>query len=172
MGKLRIRKINSYHDLEPWTQVGLMVTYLTSLRPYLSGRSWLVWHLLRSEVPSLQNLMLDDLRWSWCNNNINEVYNRCNLLESSPNHPLALVHGKNCLLQNQLLVPKRLGIAPLEGPPLVHFGCNSPGGKESTGPVNIPTQSPHSLSRAHFLGWVRLPLGAFLRADHCCCIYS
>ena len=39
-------------------------------------------------VPSLWDLMPDDLRWSWCNNNRNKVHNKCNTFESSPNHPL------------------------------------------------------------------------------------
>ena len=30
--------------------------------------------------------MLDDLRWSSCNNDRNKVHNKCNTLESSPNH--------------------------------------------------------------------------------------
>ena len=39
---------------------------------------------LRAGVPSLWDLMSDDLRWSWCNNNNrNKVYNKCNVLESS-----------------------------------------------------------------------------------------
>lgn len=103
----------------------------------------------------------------------NKVHNKFNVLGSSQNHSLALVHGKNCLLQNQLLVPKRLRLVPLEGSPLVHFGCSSPGGKESTGPVNIPTQSPHSLSRAHFLGWDQISSRSILlRADHSVAVFT
>ena len=37
-------------------------------------------------VSNLWGLMSDDLRWSWCNNNRNKVHNKCNVLESSPNH--------------------------------------------------------------------------------------
>ena len=37
-------------------------------------------------APNLQGLMLDDLRWSSCNNDRNKVHNKCNTLESSPNH--------------------------------------------------------------------------------------
>ena len=44
--------------------------------------------LPRSEVPSLQDLMPDDLRWTWCNND--KVHNQCNVLESSQDHPLPL----------------------------------------------------------------------------------
>ena len=45
-----------------------------------------------------------------------------------------------------------LGSHALEGPPLAHFGYNFLGGEESTEPVNVSTQSHHSLSRAYFLG--------------------
>ena len=39
--------------------------------------------------------MPDDLRSSWCNNNNrNKVGNKCNVLESSPNHPSSPVCGK------------------------------------------------------------------------------
>ena len=31
--------------------------------------------------------MSGDLRWIWCNNNRNKVCDKCNALESSPNHP-------------------------------------------------------------------------------------
>ena len=41
----------------------------------------------RSGVPNLQDLMPDDLRWSWCNNNGNKVHNKFDALESSQNHP-------------------------------------------------------------------------------------
>jgi len=41
----------------------------------------------RAGVHSLQDLMPDDLRFSWCNNDRNKVYNKCNMPESSPNHP-------------------------------------------------------------------------------------
>ena len=35
-----------------------------------------------------------DLRWSWCNNNRNKVPNKCNVFESSPNHPHSPIYGK------------------------------------------------------------------------------
>ena len=44
-------------------------------------------------VAILQYLMPDDLQWSWHNSNRNKVHNQCNAVESSPNHPLALVPG-------------------------------------------------------------------------------
>ena len=66
----------------------------------------------RAGVPNLQDLMPDDLRWSWCNNNRNKVQNKCNVLESSGNYPSLVL--KNCLLWNQSLVPKRLGASAEE----------------------------------------------------------
>ena len=36
-------------------------------------------------VPNLQDLIPDDLRWGWCNNN-RKVQSKCNMLELSPNH--------------------------------------------------------------------------------------
>ena len=33
--------------------------------------------------------MPDDLMCNWCNNNRNKVHNKCDALESSPNHPLS-----------------------------------------------------------------------------------
>ena len=63
------------------------------------------WQWYRSWVPNLQDLMLDALRWRWCNINRNKVYNKCNALESSPKHApqacsmekLTLLHGKVAL---------------------------------------------------------------------------
>ena len=53
------------------------------------------------------DLMPDDLRWNWCNNNNrNEVYNKCHLL----NHPPIPGPWTNCLPWNQSPEPKRLGI--------------------------------------------------------------
>ena len=46
------------------------------------------------EGPSVWDLMPDDLRWSWCNHNRNIVHNKCNVLESSPNHSQLPVYGK------------------------------------------------------------------------------
>ena len=62
-------------------------------------------------VPKLQDLMPDDLRWSWYNNNRNKVHNKCNFLESLRNHLPTLNLWKNCLSWNQPLMPKRLGTA-------------------------------------------------------------
>ena len=41
----------------------------------------------QSGVPSLWNLMPDNLTWSWCINNGNKVHNKCIVLKSPPNHP-------------------------------------------------------------------------------------
>ena len=66
-------------------------------------------------VPSLRDLRPDDLRWSWFNNNRDELHNKCSALESSlDHHPCPPpVQGKNCLPRNWSLVPRRLGIAAL-----------------------------------------------------------
>ena len=55
----------------------------SSLSYYLLGKQ-----LSGSGVPNLWGPMPDDLRWSWCNYNRNKVHNKCNVLESSPNHSL------------------------------------------------------------------------------------
>lgn len=50
----------------------------------------------RAWVANLQNLMPNDLRWSWCKHNRNKMHNKCNLRESSQNHSdtPTLVHRK------------------------------------------------------------------------------
>ena len=63
----------------------------------------------KAGVPNLQDLMPDDLRWSWCNNNQNKVHNKCKAFESSHNHPASSGLWKYCLPWNCSLVPKRLG---------------------------------------------------------------
>ena len=40
-----------------------------------------------SGVPNLWDPIPYDLKWSWCSNNRNKVHNKCNVLESSKNHP-------------------------------------------------------------------------------------
>ena len=45
---------------------------------------------VKAGVPNLWDLMPDDLRWRWCNNNRNKVHNKFNVFESSttvPPHP-------------------------------------------------------------------------------------
>ena len=63
-------------------------------------------------VPNLQDWMLNAQRWNWCNNNKNKVYNKCNVLESPPNHPWAV--GK---LSSTEPIPgaKKVGIDCLMG---------------------------------------------------------
>ena len=59
-------------------------------------------------VSNLWDLVSADLRWGWCNNNTNEVRNKCNVLESSGSHPPPHPSPwKNCLPRNQSLVPNR-----------------------------------------------------------------
>ena len=45
--------------------------------------------------------------------NRNKMHNKCNALESALNHPPTPGPWKNCLSQNQFLIPKRLGTAAL-----------------------------------------------------------
>ena len=58
----------------------------------------------KPRVPNLQDLMPDDLRWSWCDNN--KVHNKCNVIASFPNHPSTPHLWKYCLPCNRSLVPK------------------------------------------------------------------
>ena len=44
--------------------------------------------LNQSRAPNLWDLILD-LRWSWCNNNRNNVYDKCHVPESFQNHQLS-----------------------------------------------------------------------------------
>ena len=73
-------------------------------------------------VLSLQDLIPDDLRWSWCNNNRNKVHSKGNAVESSPNHPYP-GPWKNRLPWNWSLVPERLGTTALEYPQSVTSVC-------------------------------------------------
>ena len=59
---------------------------------------------LRAGVLSLWDLMPDDLRWSWYNNNRNKVHSKFNVLEASPNHPplpAILIHAKIVFQQSE-----------------------------------------------------------------------
>ena len=47
----------------------------------------------KAGIPNLQDLMPNDLKWSWCNNNRNKAHNKCNVLESS--RTTCPVHGKS-----------------------------------------------------------------------------
>ena len=71
--------------------------------------TWMSLQCLTSGVPNLQDLMPDDVRWSWCSNNRNKVHNKRNVVESSPSHPPSLVCGKIIFHETQPLVLERLG---------------------------------------------------------------
>ena len=66
----------------------------------------------KAEVPNPQDLMSDDVRWSWCDNTRHKVHDRC------LSHPKIIPHPspwKNCLPRKQSLVPKRLQTSAVEG---------------------------------------------------------
>ena len=54
-----------------------------------SRTQWASWAQVASwaRVHKLQDIMSDNLRWSWYNNNRNKMHSNHNVLESSPNHP-------------------------------------------------------------------------------------
>ena len=56
---------------------------------FLKGRIELLldYYVVVQRDPSLWNLMPNDLKQSCYNNNRKKVHNKCNALESSPNHP-------------------------------------------------------------------------------------
>ena len=60
--------------------------------------------LFTSGIPSLWDLMPDDLRWSWCNKNRNKVHITCNALQS--HHSPTPGPRTKWLPQNQCLVPE------------------------------------------------------------------
>ena len=89
-----------------WCPAGLFLPTFLSLQPPLSPSSlcfgffppletpfvFSFCHFVRGTrissrpgVPKFQDLMPNDLRWSWCNNNRNKAHNKCNVLESSRN---------------------------------------------------------------------------------------
>ena len=93
--------------------------YFLSLeaRSLRSSHLWQGW-CDRTGLPNLWDLMPDDLRWGWCNNNRNKVHNKCNALQSSRNHPPAhppatWVHGKIVLYGTGPWWPKGWGTAGL-----------------------------------------------------------
>ena len=72
--------------------------FSTSL-PTLSFRSWVFkWEytVTQGSPTYLWNLIPDGLRWSWCHNNKNKVYNKCHALNHSETIviPPPSVHGK------------------------------------------------------------------------------
>ena len=52
-----------------------------------------LWKGFRAGVPSLLDLMTDDLRWSCCNNSRGRVHRKCDVVELSRNHPPLLVRS-------------------------------------------------------------------------------
>ena len=69
--------------------------------------------LSKAGIPNLQDLMPDDLKWRWCNNNRDKVHSKGNLFESSWNHPPPPDPWKNCLPWNWSLLPKRMGVTDI-----------------------------------------------------------
>ena len=68
--------------------------------------------LSRAGVPNFQDLLSDDMRWRWCNNNRNKVHNECNALESPWKHPLPLlVHGETAF--HELGIKSEVPLVPL-----------------------------------------------------------
>ena len=68
---------------------------------------------IKTGVPNLQaadQYLLLVQKWHWIRN---KVYNKCNALESSWNHPSSPALWKSCLPWKRSLVPKRLGTAVL-----------------------------------------------------------
>lgn len=45
------------------------------------------WGFLKTGVPNPGDLVPDNLRWNWCNHDRNKTHNKCDVIESSPNHP-------------------------------------------------------------------------------------
>ena len=93
-------------------------------------------------VPNLQDLMPDDLRWSRCNNNRNKVHNKCNALESSPNHPPSLSPWK-----------KLSSTKPLPGAQKVGGCCDTGHNLHACSPstdgcIGLRSGLPHWLSRS------------------------
>ena len=75
----------------------------------------------RAGIPSLWDLMPDDLRRSWCNSHRNKVHNRCKctwIILKAPHrhHPLPchFIHGKCVFHEIGPWCQKRLGTAALE----------------------------------------------------------
>ena len=66
------------------------------------------------QAPPSMSLQARVLEWgAIAFSNRNKMHNKCNALESAQNHPPTQGPWKNCLSQNQFLIPKRLGTAAL-----------------------------------------------------------
>ena len=112
-------------------------------------------HWSRLPFPTLSrlglwDLMPNELRWSWCNNNRNKVYNKCNALESSWNHTFPTRPWNNYLAWPQSLVPKRLGAARLwNSPPCISL---LPAYQDFRVPV-FTFHKTHQILNLHFFLW-------------------
>ena len=105
-----------------------------------------------SRVHNLQNLMPDDLRWSWYNNNNrNKVHRKCDTLDSFWNIPHPLSLWKNCLSWNQSLVPKTLGTAAVVHPTFFPL-LSVPLGREVHGTSEPEVLSEHAWRSGSPLG--------------------
>ena len=115
LGLLKPGRLRSF----PWVpshpallSLNLVVSYIFEVGWVSDGR----WHekrelsltifafspIVSTWVLNLQDLMPEDLRWSWCNNNRNKVHKKCNWLESSshkasPHHPQPLPQSRKTL---------------------------------------------------------------------------
>ena len=108
LAMLQTRQTETQWEKSDWHRDSQNVTSgreVTELLP----TTYLFWEvkILMSELwsgpgfPSLWDLMPDDPRWSWCNNNRSKVHNKCNVLESSWNRHHSPPHPwKNCLPWN------------------------------------------------------------------------
>ena len=101
----------------------------------------------RTAVPKLQ----DDLRKNWCNNNRDKVHTKCNVW----NHPETILQTSlwKHFLQNQSMVPKRLGTAALEYLCMCAQSCQT-----LCDPMDysLPGSSVHGISQARILEWVAI----------------
>ena len=76
--------------------------YLSTVLNHYNSMEWVMRDMKKKAVTSdyfagvlnLQDLISDDLRYTWCNNNRNKMHNKCNVLESSPNQPPTTICGQ------------------------------------------------------------------------------
>ena len=103
-----IKEISSSFQMSKNDQIALLRSELTAHKrlqfwksDFMTFNLSLRWKplfvLCRAGVPNLHDIMPDVLRWSWCNNNRNEVHKKYKVLESagnclSPTPPPVLPH--------------------------------------------------------------------------------
>ena len=155
-----------------------VIYLLVTLLPLLSAPLWHMCCLYEQPsiagVPDLHDLMPDDLRCSWCNNNRNKVHNTCNVLGSAPSHPPPLPSPRqSCLPQNQSLVPKLLGAASLQylrSPDRCTSVSSSTNSKSKQGGTKFRIQSAHTTHRPSVLSssvFIPLPHPALSMIPEC-----